>query len=184
MTETESPHPSLTRRQALGAALGVAGAAFAPLWPAQAASPPGFDEWRDRFRTRALARGVSDQTYTRVMGRIEPDMRVFAQVRAQPEFSEQLWQSTTRRVSDWRLAAGKEALKQYAALFERIEKDFGVERGTLLALWGVETAYGDPLVQKNYMRPVFPSLAALAWKEPRRRAYWETELINALKVVE
>ena len=69
-------------------------------------------------------------------------------------------------------------------LFDRIEKDFGVERGTLLALWGVETAYGDPLVQKNYMRPVFPSLAALAWNEPRRRAYWETELINALRIVE
>ncbi len=34
------------------------------------------------------------------------------------------------------------------------------------------------------MRPVFPQLAALAWNEPRRRAYWETELINALKIVQ
>ena len=34
------------------------------------------------------------------------------------------------------------------------------------------------------MRPVFPALAALAWNEPRRRAYWETELINALKIVD
>ena len=34
------------------------------------------------------------------------------------------------------------------------------------------------------MRPVFPSLAALAWNEPRRKAYWETELINALKIVD
>ena len=34
------------------------------------------------------------------------------------------------------------------------------------------------------MRPIFPSLAALAWNEPRRRAYWETELINALKIVD
>jgi membrane-bound lytic murein transglycosylase B len=70
------------------------------------------------------------------------------------------------------------------ALFARIEHDFGVERGTLLALWGVESAYGDPLVQQNHMRPVFPSLAALAWNEPRRRAYWEAELINALKIVD
>src|SRR5688500_20274766 len=108
------------------------------------------------------------------MGRIEPDMRVFAQVRAQPEFSEQIWQYINRRVSDWSLIAGKETLKQYSGLFDRIEKDFGVERGTLLALWGVETAYGDPLVQKNHMRPVFPSLAALAWNEPRRRASGET----------
>ena len=54
----------------------------------------------------------------------------------------------------------------------------------MLALWGVESAYGDPLVQQNHMRPVFPSLAALAWNEPRRRAYWETELINALRIVD
>ena len=31
---------------------------------------------------------------------------------------------------------------------------------------------------------MFPALAALAWGEPRRRAYWETELINALRIVE
>src|SRR5436190_18763554 len=114
MAKTEPSLQSLTRRQALGAALGFAGA-LAPLHPALAASPPGFDEWRDRFRTRAVGRGVSDQTYTRVMGKIEPDMRVFAQIRAQPEFSEQLWQYINRRVSDWRLAAGADALKQYSA---------------------------------------------------------------------
>jgi len=34
------------------------------------------------------------------------------------------------------------------------------------------------------MRPVFPALAALAWGEPRRRAYWEKELLNALVIVE
>ena len=164
--------------------LGFAAASLASQLPAEAAAPAGFDQWRDNFRARALARGISDATYTRVMGKIEPDMRVFALIRSQPEFNEQVWQYVNRRVSDWRLIAGKETLKQYSGLFDRIERDFGVERGTLLALWGVETAYGDPLVQKNYMRPVFPSLAALAWNEPRRRAYWETELINALRIVE
>ena len=102
----------------------------------------------------------------------------------QPEFNEQIWQYINRRASDWRIINGKEALRKNEALFARIEQDFGVERGTLLALWGVESAYGDPLVQQNHMRPIFPSLAALAWNEPRRRAYWETELINALKIVE
>jgi len=31
---------------------------------------------------------------------------------------------------------------------------------------------------------VIPSLAALAWGEPRRRDYWERELINALRIIE
>src|SRR5258707_1151197 len=172
-----------TRRALLRSGLG-AGVLLAHPVAAFAAAPPGFDQWRDGFRARALARGISEATWTRVMGHIEPDMSVFKQMRNQPEFNEQIWQYINRRVSDWRIIAGKEALKKNEALLARIEKDFGVESGTLLALWGVESAFGDPLVQQNHMRPVFPSLAALAWNEPRRRAYWETELINALKIVD
>jgi len=176
MTDPDS-RSALTRRALLGAA--------ASLLPAAAlAAPPGFEQWRDAFRAKATAKGISDATYTRVMGSIEPDMSVFKKMQKQPEFNEQLWQYINRRVSDWRIAAGREALKKHQALFARIERDFGVERGTLLALWGVETAFGDPLVQQNHMRPVFPQLAALAWNEPRRRPYWETELINALKIVD
>jgi len=173
---------SLNRRALLRAGLG----ATSLLLPAMAvaAAPPGFDRWRDDFRKAALAKGISEATWNRAMGHVEPDMTVFKEIGNQPEFTEQLWQYINRRVSDWRIIAGKEALKQNAALFARIEKDFGVERGTLLALWGVESAFGDPLVQQNHMRPVFPSLAALAWNEPRRRAYWESELINALKIVD
>jgi membrane-bound lytic murein transglycosylase B len=172
-----------TRRTLLQSGLG-AGALLA--WPlaAFAAAPPGFDRWRDKFHDHALAKGISEATWNRVMGRIEPDMSVFAQMKDQPEFKEETWQYINRRVSDWRIIAGKEALKKNEALFARIERDFGVERGTLLALWGVESAYGDPLVQRNHMRPVFPSLAALAWNAPRRRAYWETELVNALRIVD
>ena len=72
------------------------------------------------------------------------------------------------------MITGKRKAKEHEALLARIEKDYGVDRYLLLALWGVESAYGDPLVQQNHMRPVFPALAALAWGEPRRRAYWET----------
>ncbi len=36
----------------------------------------------------------------------------------------------------------------------------------------------------KYMRPVLPALAALAWGEPRRRTYWEAELLNALVIIE
>src|ERR1700726_612029 len=173
----------LSRRALLQSTLS-AGTLLASPMAAFATAPPGFDQWRDGFRARALAKGISEATYTRVMGRIEPDMSVFKQMQKQPEFYEQIWQYINRRVSDWRIIAGKEALRKNEALFTRIEQDFGVERGTLLALWGVESAYGDPQVQQNHMRPVFPSLAALAWNAPRRRAYWETELINALKIVD
>ncbi len=46
------------------------------------------------------------------------------------------------------------------------------------------SAFGDVVDNPKHMKPVFPSLAALAWGEPRRRAYWEKELLNALVIAQ
>jgi lytic murein transglycosylase len=172
-----------SRRTLLRSGL-AATALFMPRIAAGAAKPQGFDAWREHFRARALAKGVSEATWNRAMAHVQPDTGVFKEFASQPEFTEETWQYINRRVSDWRITNGRIALKRYEALFARIEKDFGVERGTLLALWGVESAFGDPLVQQNHMRPIFPSLAALAWNAPRRKPYWESELINALRIVD
>ena len=118
------------------------------------------------------------------MGDLKPDTTVFKELRNQPEFNEKIWQYLNRRVSDWRIQTGREKAKEIAPLLARIEKDFGVERSVMMGLWGIKSAYGDPDVQQNHMRPIFPALAALAWGEPRRRTYWEQELINALRIVE
>jgi membrane-bound lytic murein transglycosylase B len=174
----------LDRRRLLKATLAGALSLSLPsdVFAQKAAFP--FEQWIGAFRRKAIAHGVSAATYDRVMSGLKPDTSVFALQRAQPEFNEQLWQYLNRRVSEWRIVTGRERARQYAPLFDRLERDFGVSRVTLLGLWGMETAYGDPVVFQNHMRPVFPSLAALAWGEPRRRAYWEKELINALRIVD
>src|SRR6202795_5238797 len=112
----KQPDSSLrpTRRALLQAGLGATALLATPL-AAFAAAPPGFDAWRDGFRARALAKGISEATWNRVMGRIEPDMSVFKQMQKQPEFYEQIWQYINRRVSDWRIIAGKEALRENEA---------------------------------------------------------------------
>ncbi|TMJ80594.1 MAG: lytic murein transglycosylase, partial [Alphaproteobacteria bacterium] len=101
MKQADSPNTP-TRRGVLRSAAAMTALLADPL-AALAAAPPGFDQWRDNFRARALAKGISDATWSRVMGRIEPDMSVFKQMRNQPEFNEQIWQYINRRVSDWRI---------------------------------------------------------------------------------
>jgi membrane-bound lytic murein transglycosylase B len=173
----------LTRRTWLSAALGAA-VGLALGLPALAAQSPAFARWVAGFRVRAIRRGISEATYNRVMTTLTPDTSVFAQFRAQPEFTEQVWQYINRRCSDWRVITGKERAKEYAGLLARIEKDYGVDRYTMLGLWGMESSFGDVIVNRKYMRPVIPALAALAWGEPRRRRYWEAELLNALTIVD
>jgi lytic murein transglycosylase len=118
------------------------------------------------------------------MGNVTPDTSVYAQFSSQPEVTELLWQYINRRCSEWRVNTGKERAKQYAGLLARIEKDYGVDRYILLALWGMESSFGDVMTNPKYMRPIIPALAALAWGEPRRRKYWEAELLNALTIVD
>jgi membrane-bound lytic murein transglycosylase B len=173
-----------TRRHLLQGALATTALAVSPALTHAQSSSMTFQQWVAAFKPRARARGISDKTYDRVMNAVKPDTSVYALDKGQPEFKEQLWQYINRRVSDWRVIAGKEHAKENAALLERIEKDYGVDRYVMLGLWGNESAFGDPLVQKNFMRPVIPALAALAWGEPRRRAYWEKELLNALVIIE
>ena len=175
-----TPHRPLTRR-ALLAALSAAPVALAAN---RALGASGFENWVAAFRSRAGARGVSEATYDRVMRGLKPDTAVYALISNQDEFKEQLWQYLNRRVSDWRIITGKEKAKENAALLGRIERDYGVDRHIMLAFWGIESSYGDVIDNPKYMRPVIPALAALAYGEPRRRKYWEAELLNSLVIVE
>lgn len=174
---------SLSRRKCLAGLLTLAVSGTAAPVAAQTSKLP-FEKWREAFRPRARARGVSDSTYTRVMGDIRPDTSVYELDRAQPEFREQVWQYLNRRVSDWRIMIGRERAREHAGLLERIERDYGVDRYTMLGLWGMESAFGDVVDNPKHMRPVMPALAALAWGEPRRRAYWEQELLNLLVIID
>lgn len=173
----------LTRRRALAGLLSTAA------WPSAAVaraddSAASFATWVDSFERKARARGIPAATYRRVMAAIKPDTSVYALDKAQPEFREALWQYLNRRVSDWRITIGQEKAREHADLLERIERDYGIDRYAMLGLWGMESAFGEVVLNPKHMRPVLPALAALAWGEPRRRSYWEKELLNALVIIE
>jgi len=174
------PTAVLTRR----AILAAAATASATLVLGETAVAASFATWVEEFRPRAMRHGISEHTYNRVMGTLKPDTAVYALYHAQPEVNELMWQYINRRCSEWRVDTGKERAREYAGLLARLERDYGVDRYTLLGLWGMESSFGDVVVNPKYMRPIIPALAALAWGERRRRAYWEQELLNSLKIVD
>ena len=83
---TKPPAPSIARRASLQAIAG----AFAALIVPRAASAEGtpFDRWIETFRIKATARGVTDETYTRVMRGLLPDTTGLEAIRNQPEFNQ------------------------------------------------------------------------------------------------
>jgi lytic murein transglycosylase len=181
------PTGARTTRRTFLTLAGAAAAGLAAARPAAtqviAAEMP-FGQWVEAFWPRAAARGVSRATYRAVMDGMTPDLKGLEADKAQPETVEPIWRYLNRRVSEWRINRGRERVKEYADLFTRIERVYGVDRYHLCALWGMESAFGDVAVDLKWMRPVIPSLAGLAWGDGRRRRYWEAELINALVIVE
>src|SRR5262245_5186140 len=156
--------PNPDRREVLALASALIGASA---WPRSVfAKANDFSAWVEAFRPRALAAGVSAATYTQVMTNVRPDTSVYPLLREQPEFHEPLWKYVNRRVSAWRIETGRERERVYGALLERIEADYKVDRFTMLGLWGMESAFGEVVTDRKYMRPVIPALAALAWGEP------------------
>src|SRR6516165_12736439 len=73
-----------------------------------------------RLRSKAAARDISEETYTRVMRGVQPDMTGVNAIRNQPEFNQQLWQYLNRAASDWRIEAGKVKRKNMHRCFRAL----------------------------------------------------------------
>lgn len=148
--------------------------------PLSSAVPnPGFNRWVAAFRPRALSQGISAATFDRAFASAVFDEDAIRRDRSQAEFTRTIWEYLDSAVSDTRLANGRDALARHRAVLERIEARYGVEKEVVVAVWGLESAYG----QYRGTRPVISSLATLAY-EGRRGAFFEEQLIAALKIIQ
>ncbi len=71
---------------------------------------------------------------------------------------------------------GKEKLLEHRHLLDKIEKDIGVDREVIIAIWGIETRYGSNLGSFN----VFRTLNTLFDAYPRRSAFFRKQLVHFL----
>jgi membrane-bound lytic murein transglycosylase B len=154
-------------------------AAAQPASTAAEPRPASFAEWRDRFRTRALAAGISPATFDRAFAGVSPNAKVLELDAYQPEFTRPIWEYLDSAVSDERVANGREQAQAKRSLLESIEQRYGVDYPIVLAIWGLESAYGSNFGDIR----VIESMATLAY-EGRRQDFAEEQLIAALKIVE
>jgi membrane-bound lytic murein transglycosylase B len=169
------------RRAALGlAALFVVMSAAA----SSGRADTGFQRWLADFWPAASAAGVSRSTFERAFRGVAPDPEVLEKARYQPEFVRPMWEYVERAVSDQRIATGRQMLQQYRPVLDAVESRYGVDRHILVAIWGMESSYGEVLDNPKIVRNVVQSLATLAYADPRRARFGREQLIAALKILE
>lgn len=150
----------------------------AMLAPAQA--DPGFDRFVREFWPKAKAAGITSQTYNSVFQGMTPDDDTLRLMSKQSEFVKPIWDYLDSAVSETRVEKGRELLREYSTVLQQIESRYGVDREAVLAIWGMETNYGGYMGRHN----VIQALATLAYAAPRRKKFWNKELVTALGIVQ
>ena len=138
-----------------------------------------FAEWQQGFRQQALRSGVDAQLFDRAFQGVTPDMSVIKADRSQPEFSRPVWEYLDGAISPTRVRRGQAMLDQYADVLTSIEQRYGVERQVLVAVWGMESSFGQIQGDKSVIR----SLATLAY-EGRRPEFAQSQLLAALQILQ
>jgi len=151
--------------------------------PAQADA--GFRKWIREFQPVAVKAGITARTYEAVFAGVsEPDPEVLDAARYQPEFTDKVWEYMDARITEAIVRRGREMAVQYKSWLDRIEKKYGVQREILLAIWSMESSYGDALASERGLRSVARSLATLAYADQKRAKFARSQLIAAMKIVQ
>jgi len=138
-----------------------------------------FDDCMRMLRAVAPSKGVSQAAFDRFTQGVEPDPGVLESLDYQPEFVTPIWDYMAALVDQERVDDGKAMLAQWRDVLDRVEARFGVDRYTVVAVWGVESNYG-----RNFgSRPLVTSLATLSC-EGRRQDYFRGEFFTTLSILE
>src|SRR6266540_2061286 len=138
----------------------------------------GFDAWKKQFADEARARGVSASTVAALMATTYSTATIAAD-RGQRSFRLSLDQFLAKRGGSAIVARGRALKQSHAALFASIKQRYGVPPGPLLAIWGMETAFGTQRGNQNMLSAV----ATLAY-DCRRSEYFTDQLYAALTLVD
>lgn len=157
-------------------------AVFLMAMPAAAAqcgnTGSGFNAWKKEFSAEAKAAGVGSRGLKALAATSYATATIKAD-RSQHSFKLSLKQFMQKRGANAIISQGKRHKKSNASLFAAIEKRYGVPAGPLIAIWGMETAFGKFTGSQNTVSAV----ATLAY-DCRRPEFFTEQLISALKLVD
>lgn len=138
-----------------------------------------FEAWVRAYKRKAARQGISKPILDKAFRGVQYNPDVVRRDRNQSEFTKTLWEYLDSAASDSRVKNGKAALRNQRRVLEAIERQFGVDKEIVVAVWGLESAYGA--VRGDV--PVIEALATLAF-DGRRGRFFEQQLFAALKILQ
>jgi lytic murein transglycosylase len=131
------------------------------------------------LRADALKRGITPATFDLALTGFTPDPRVMAATRREPEYGKPSGVYVDAVASKSRIATGAAKATQWKDTLDAVERQYGVERWTILALWGIESSFGSSPDHWDVIRSL-ATLAVARYRDP----YFRNELLVALRIVQ
>lgn len=153
--------------------------AFAPAAAAQALAREALQACLAEVKTHATTAGITPEVFDEATRTLEPDDEVLESMDRQPEFSLPVWHYVNMLVDDRRILEGRHKLEEWNRALRVIERDYGVERHVIVAIWGVESNFGKRMGD----RPLLRSLATGSCFG-RRQAFFRGELLQVLRIIQ
>lgn len=175
MIKSMTTHARLSARHAL---LAIASALAISTVHAQEADQPLPQSCINELRIKATRAGVPNATFDQAMQGVMAKPELMDKLNYQPEFKLPIWDYLASLVDDERVSDGAAMLEQYKTELAAIAKQYGVDQETIVAVWGVESNYG----QNTGGRDIVESLATLSCMG-RRQNFFSGEFVAALKIV-
>jgi membrane-bound lytic murein transglycosylase B len=138
-----------------------------------------FDQWVKEFKAEAIEQGISSSLIDLAFEGVVPIPRVLELDRKQPESRMTFVEYRKSIVSQKRIQRGREMMAQHHDLLNKIGQQYGVQPRFIVALWGIETNYG----QNSGGYRIIDALTTLAF-DGRRSQYFRTELLNAFRILQ
>lgn len=159
----------------------AAAIAFAPVAAAAATcgnTAAGYDTWKRAFATEASARGVG-QRGLQALAQSTYAQKTISADRNQKSFRYTLDKFMQVRGADTIVAQGRKRLSGDAAFYASLERAYGVPAGVLIAIHGMETAFGGFMGDSN----VVSAITTLAY-DCRRSGFFTPHALAALVLVD
>ena len=139
----------------------------------------GFEEWKLSFAEQARAAGVKKKGLAALAGAQYATGTIKADRAVKKAFSGSVESFMQRRGASTIISKGRSLKKSNAALFDKIERTYGVSPGVLLAIWGMETGFGSFMGKQNTVS----AIVTLAY-DCRRPEFFTPHAIGALQLVD
>lgn len=102
----------------------------------------GFGSFVNGLKTEALSKGHDQATIDRFFRSVQQDPRTIRADRAQGIFTIGFTEFARRVISQNRIDNGRRNAERFDAIFDEIERRWGLNRGVMLAFWALETDFG------------------------------------------